>query len=318
MAVVAPPGTAARSLALNKLYGLPAPAAKKPPAETPWERALRLRSEALNKSLGLPNAAADPGATPTAPPAAPPTAQRIAVPGYDPDFKSLIAGDPTLLSNEADLTDLSGQIDPAKNSAIRRAIIAAGLDPGVRNDAVDQATVDAALGNQNSTAKTIQEEALHRGTDLEAILSARGILDSGGLTGGHQRIQQNYERTQSAAVGNLLDQITGYEGDAAAKKAQITAQHAALREAAALRVQQDPRFQPVGATDAVLDPGSGLYLTPDGRWYNADGTRAADPSAASTAAATSSQNPPPVTPPTVWPTSGGRFARDSLNELGLY
>lgn len=317
MATLAPPGLAARSAALNKLYGLPAPKAK-PAPETPWERALRLRSEAENKRYGLPNTAVDTGGTKTIGPGAPPAAQGIHVPGYDPDYAKLIAGDPTLLSGEADLTDYGNSVDTAKTAAIRRAVVASGFNPGVANSDVDQATIDAALANQGSTAKLIEEERQHRSTDLEALLAARGMLDSGALTGGHQRVQTNYERAQSSAVQQLLDSITGYEGDAATKHADISRQHAALREAAALRVQQDPRFQPVGEADAVLDPSTGLYMTPDGRWYNADGTRATAPGTGP--ADTGAAAPPPVAPTQGPPRNGGRAARDEyyLDPLNMY
>lgn len=316
MAVVAPPGLKARSAALNKLYGLPAPAATKPPAETDWERALRLRSEAMNKRLGLPNTTTDTGGTKTQAPTDPPPAANIHVPGFDPDYGALIAADPNLIAGEGDLTAYGNQIDQGRTAAIRRAVIGIGLSPGSQVGEIDQATLDAAAANPNSTKAVLDTQKTNRNTDLEALLAARGILDSGAQTGGKQRIQTNYDTAQAQAVQTLLDQISGYEQTSADKKFQIAQQHQALREAAALRVQADPRYQPVGATDAVLDPSTGLYMTPDGRWYNPDGSAAPAPS--SSAPADTSTAPPAAPPTSPYPVNGGRFARDEILGLRLY
>jgi hypothetical protein len=223
------------------------------------------------------------GAPPTTPPvgaAAPVTNtpfRSINIPGYDPDYAALLKSDPTLMQGQADLEGYSGQLETGLSAAIRRAIVQAGLTGGITNKYIDEATKAAAAQNQFSGAAELEREKNMRSTDLNAILAARGILSSGALTGGTQRIQQNYERGTSQLLNSLMEAISGYEGDTATKKADILRQLAMLRESAASRLQADPRYQPTGSEQATLDPATGLYRTADGRWYDQSGRRVPAP-----------------------------------------
>lgn len=211
-------------------------------------------------------------APPTTGGVAPPTPS-IGIPGFDPDYAALLRSDPSLLQGEADIGLYQTQLDTGLRDAIRRAVIAAGLDPGTSVGAVDDATRAAAKQNQFSAAAELATQRSRRQTDLEAALAARGILSSGALTGGGQRVQQDYEKGTSTLLNDLLSRISGVESEGADKRFQLQQQRASLREQAASRIQGDPRYQPQGSARAVLDPDTGLYVTPDGRYYTASGQR---------------------------------------------
>lgn len=284
--------------------------------QPPWMKALHARSAALNGSLIKPPGQnkqllmREPDAPPgIAPPAAggdaggggggggggvpPPAVAPITVGAYNPDYAALINADPTLLGTEADITDYTNRLGDARQQAIRKAIISGGFTGGgigVGGD-IDQATLDAAGANQFSTAKQLEEQKLHGNTDLEANLAGRGILSSGAETGGLQRIQHNYEQNSTNAIQQLLAAIGGYQNDYSDKIYSLQQQKNAAREAAAGRIQADPRYQPTAGSQATRDPASGLYKTDDGRWYDANGNPVDAPGAATPAnqAASSSQ-----------------------------
>jgi hypothetical protein len=263
----------------------------------PWEKALQQRSLGMNARYQLPKppTTAATGAT-TGPTAGPPGSggflgppPNVTIPGYDPDYSALLAGDPNVIAAAGDLGEFEGQLGDARRAAIRRAVIAAGLTPGKALADVDEGTILAAQQNQFSGAKELSRQRERSSGDLAAALGARGMTFSGAQVGGEQRIQEGYERGTTQLVQSLLDAISGYETQYASKLADVRTQYRQLREQAAYRIQQDPRYQPMGENDAVLDPISGLYMTPDGRWYqrNADGstTRVGAPAAPSTAGA---------------------------------
>lgn len=212
---------------------------------------------------------------------------KITLPGRDPDYKSLIAGDPNMVQGAAELDMTEAQLAQARQAAIRQAVIRSGFTPAQAQSDIDEATRQAALANQFSTKAELDRSKGQANTDLQAQLAARGILGSGALTGGTDRIQQNYERGTSQGLNSLLDSISGVEAQTAQQRYQVMQQRQALREQAAQRIAADPRYQPLAPTDAVLDPGSGLYVTPDGRWYTRDGQSAAPP-------VQSSAPPPPA------------------------
>jgi len=259
----------------------PTPTKKK--TESDWERALRLRSEGLNTYYNLPAVSAVP------PPAAgaassigPPV---ISLPGWEPDYKAILAGDPTLLGAEGDLTAYTGQLAAARKAAVQQAVIAAGLDPGGVTGDVDAQTLDAARTNKFSAAADLERQRSRADADVAARLAGRGVLSSGATRSSKQRVQEGYEGATSKLTQDLLRTLGLYQGDYAEKYAGARQQYNVLREQAAARIANDPRYQPLGATDAVLDPSSGLYMTSDGRWYNAQGQRVSAPAAPAAQAA---------------------------------
>lgn len=309
-------------------------------AETAWQRALRLRSEGLMaqwapKATGTKppvtswspadvqaSLAANPGATFGPSPGVDYSqagsavqtssspfagfAPSITIPGYDPDYASLMAGDPNVVAASGDLAAYQGQLNDARRAAIRRAVIAAGLAPGSALADVDEATRTAAAQNPfSSNAELSRQRERSRG-DLGALLASRGMIQSGATQGGESRIQEGYERSSTQLVQQLLDQLAGYEGDFTERLNQVKLEYNRLKEAAALRIQQDPRYQPIGENDAILDPDTGFYMTPDGRWYDSTGKRVGAPVRGQTAptavaaapVAAAAAAPAPLPPPT--------------------
>lgn len=304
-------------------FYMPTPPKKKRPQ---WEIALEARSQGMMDQWGdyvnAPGSVAPPPSS--APAATPPPGLpgSIRLPGYDPDYAAILAADPTLLSAGGDLLEAEGALGDARRSAIRRAIIAAGLAPQQALADIDEATRQAALANRFSTMAELERSRGRSQADLGAGLGARGLTFSGAQQGGSERIQEGFERGTQQLTTSLLDAIAGYESDYTKNLAQVRLQYNQLKEQAALRVLQDPRYQPIGETDAVLDPASGLYMTPDGRWYkrNPDGTttRVSAPAGGGQAPAAT---PPPATtapPTTITQFPASRPAQNLRDPLTAY
>lgn len=165
--------------------------------------------------------------------------------GYTPDYRSLLASDPTLMGSEAELGRLEGQIPVARREAIRRAVVQAGMLPKGYADAdIDAATMEAARQNQFSQAAELGRTRSRGSADLLARLAGRGATFTGGLAAGESRVQEGYERGTNQVTQGLLDAISTFTKEAESKKYDIARQRAQLREAAALRISQDPRYRP--------------------------------------------------------------------------
>lgn len=268
----------------------------------PWEEALAARSQAQNDLYGLggtPDAGGGGAGTSGAPSTSGTAATGIEIAGYDPDYEALIKSDFNLLAGESDLTRAEGQIQQARRDAIRRAVIATGLVPTTAVPDLDQQDIAAAKANPFSRIAEATRGRLRGSTDLRARLAARGILGkgAGALQGGEGRLQEGFERETTSATQQLLDLISNVEGQSVDKRNEIGRRRAELREAAARRIQADPRYQPKGKATAKLDPGSGLYVTDDGRWYDVNGNRVGAPGAAAPGAGTTSVDATPSARP---------------------
>lgn len=267
---------------------------KKPP----WEEALLARSEGLNDLYDLPLTTPSAGGAGSG---APPTGARapgdVTIPGFDPDYMSAITGDANVITGMSDLDTLNARLIDSRKAAIRQAVIRAGLAPKNPVADLDQATLQAAQENKFSQAAEAGRGRERQSADLAAALAGRGILQSGALAGGEQRIQEGYERTSQSIIERLLDAIAGVETQVGEKQSDIVQRRAQLREEAAQRLLQDPRYRPQGQAKAVLDAATGLYVTPDGRWYqrNPDGTTTRVEAPSAGPAAPESPVPPPPT-----------------------
>lgn len=179
----------------------------------------------------------------------PPDIGQITTAGYTPDYRALLASDPTLMGNEAELGRLEGQIPIARREAIRRAVVQAGMLPKGYADAdIDEATMEAARQNQFSQAAELGRTRSRSSADLLARLAGRGATYTGGLAAGESRVQEGYERGTNQVTQGLLDAISTFTKEAESKKYDIARQRAQLREAAAMRISQDPRYRPVAPT----------------------------------------------------------------------
>jgi hypothetical protein len=287
----------------------PPPKPKKKPLVDPWQVAAGLapaESGAYNTPAWQP-----PDMTPGSPGIQGPPGS-ITLPGYEPNWADLIAGDPDVISGLADIDLYQTQLGTAKSGAIRRALIDAGIVPAGNFPDVDEATRAAAAANPFSSRAEIQRARERGSADLGANLADRGLYSqgAGALRAGEGRLQEGQERGLSQLSSKLLDLIAGAESDYSGKLFGLGRERAGLRQAAAARLQSDPRFTPRPGGTAKLDPGTGLYRTDDGRWYDANGNPVNAPDrvqAAPPSAPPAYQLPPPIysigPPPT--PTQGG-------------
>lgn len=182
-----------------------------------------------------------PGATPAAPGSTSSTVTLDPQGHWNaPDYESLIRGDPSLIGIYGSL-DASAAADArARSDAIKRAIVQFGAAPASwksRFGDVDAAALAAAAANPFSITKELAHQRDTGNADLSAALGARGMLQSGALTGGQQVIQRGYDKASADATQQLLDALGGYEGQYASGIQQLGLQRAQALADAASRVR---------------------------------------------------------------------------------
>jgi len=209
---------------------------------------------------------------------------QINIAGYHPDFGALVRGDAGVLQGAANYNDTVGALTSNRIKAIRDAVVRAGFGMNVGGD-IDQSTVDQALANTQSTAAQLANQRSMGSADLQAQLAARGISFSGAQGAGEQQLQKQYESATADATDKLNQFIDTTTGNTGTQIADALRQQQALESQTLLRYQTDPRYQPVADQTASFDSASGLYQTPDGRWFNASGTQTAEPDLAQRIAA---------------------------------
>lgn len=204
----------------------------------------------------------------------------MTIAGNNPNYTDLINSDPGYVSTQGDLTSQQIRDAASRDAAIRTSLINGGFDindPSFDPKLLDPATVAAIKANRFSTNAQLLKNKGYSDNGLQAQLAARGILQSGALTGGLQRDQDNYEQAAHDAISQLLASITGYNTTYANSQDTRLSELRAARDAAAARIQNDPRYQATADQQAILDPSSGYYKTADGRWYDVNGKAVADP-----------------------------------------
>lgn len=198
-------------------------------------------------------------ATAPAPAAAPPP-----VSGHwsVPDYQSLISSMPDYVAANADLTAQGGDAESARRASIQRAIIESGFSPSSYHDPygdLDPTTLSAASSNPQSTLAQLQLARNRGGADLSAALAGRGMLSSGALTGGDQRLMEGFQGAQSSAEQSLLDALNGYTGSYASTQAELTRQRLAAQQQAALEAaSQYPANWVTDATGGSYDATAAL------------------------------------------------------------
>jgi hypothetical protein len=178
-----------------------------------------------------------------------------------------------------------------KTGAVRRAVTQFGEVPGgAPVGDIDEATRLAAAQNPLSTVRQLNEARGHSRADLAAVLAGRGMLSSGALTGGEQRIQQGFERGRGTATQQLLDALAGYETSFAQAQRELALAEMEARESAAGRVMGTylPWWEELG----------GMPPPPGGRTDTAPGWGGQPP-------------PPPVQTPFLTPEQRRRLAEQA-------
>lgn len=230
----------------------------------------------------------DPGVlSGTTPPVTPLPGSLPLTPGYTPDYGNLILSDPAYLTWRN-----NSQLELAKAAAQRKAAIDALIvqygGAGQFKDAygdVNQQTLDAAKSNQYSDVARLQRSYEQGVEQFKRQLSARGMLSSGDL--GYGLDQAELQRqTSEYDLGNefmsAVNRAIGGYSDTESLQRQLEQQ---AIQAAEQSVYSNPMNRPTEGTSATLDPdwmqkyGHPVYVGPDGRLYNADGSAYSAPAA---------------------------------------
>lgn len=214
------------------------------------------------------------------------TGTTATIPGFTPDYASLIANDPNLLQLQKDL-GAAGTADLAgRNAAINRALVGFGQVPDLNaassalgldvSGLIDPTTAGLASQNQFSTEANLGRANSQAIRTIQQQLAARGGLQSGEL--GYQLKQQQtaYGQAQNDATQSLLDALGQYQQGYVQGQQQRQQQlDAGYQTAAQTQAQLNP---PTGSMNATYDQGASgqwgkpVYRGTDGNLYNADGS----------------------------------------------
>jgi hypothetical protein len=105
----------------------------------------------------------------------------------------------------------------------------------------------------------LQQTRTRGSADLAAVLAGRGILQSGALVGGEQRLLEGFQSGQASAAQQLLDALGGYEATYGSTMSELERQRLqAAKDAALLAAQMNPPTwnEPTTTTTTETLPGS--------------------------------------------------------------
>jgi hypothetical protein len=161
-----------------------------------------------------------------------------------PDYQAIVAADPNLAAQNAAIRASGEGAAGTRAAAAQQAVIRTGFAPtvfGNRFGDIDAATLQAALANPQSVLAGLQRTRARGSVDLAATLAGRGILQSGALTGGEQRLLESFQGGQATAAQQLLDALAGYEATYGSTMSDLERQRLeAARQAALLAAQMNP------------------------------------------------------------------------------
>lgn len=175
-----------------------------------------------------------------------------------PDYEALIAADPGFAAANAQISAAGEDASGARRAAVQRAIIESGFTPSGYADQygdIDPTTLAAAGENPMSTLSRLQQARTRGSADLSAVLAGRGMLSSGGLTGGEQRLLEGFQGGQYSASQSLLDALYGYGGTYASTFDLLNQRKlAAQRDAALTQAALHPAGWVTDPSGGVVDP----------------------------------------------------------------
>lgn len=271
-----------------------------------------------------PNPAPTPAASPTpnptigqtpAPPPPPGSVQTGA--GYTPDYGGLINNDPAYLAAKSAAEQAQANAAAQRKQQLRQALIQYGGLPSGFTDQygdLDQATLDAASQNQNSTLAQLAKNYSQSGEQFKRSLAARGALQSGDLNYGQDQLDQGYAQQRYDAAnqfGNSANSALGQYMGVLSGNAQSLA--GAIGQAEG-NVSSNPAYQPTAPTSANYDSGASsqygqpIYNDGNGNYFDINGNPFTPPAPAPAAGLAAD--------PYATPQAGGRYARDTL--AGFY
>jgi hypothetical protein len=232
------------------------------------------------------------GTTPYTPPT-PGPAQITTTPGFTPDYTGAIQSDPSYAAAQAGVQKASADAAAQRAAALKAAVIQYGGLPAGFKDAygdIDQATLDAAKGNQYSTLASMARNHEQSLEQFRRALAARGALQSGDLSYGQDQIDTGYGQGQYDAAnqfGNAASGVLNQYGQVVDQNMQSIASAIAQAQQNAYA---DPANRPVTAKTAARDAGLSsqygidIYKGDDGTLYTRDGSVYTPPDAASASA----------------------------------
>lgn len=229
--------------------------------------------------------AAGPGVAP--PPAAGPDSIQTS-PGYTPDYTGAIQNDPGYAGATAANQQAQATAAAARRAALQQQVIQYGGMPDGFKDAygdIDQATLDAAKGNQYSSLAAMQKNYQSSVDQFRKALAARGALQSGDLNYGQDQLDYGLGQSQydagNAFGGAAAGTIGQYTGVLDANQQRL----AGAIQGAEANAFNDPANRPTQASTAQRDAGKSsaygqdIYTGADGTLYTRDGSVFTPPSA---------------------------------------
>lgn len=133
-------------------------------------------------------------------------------PGSTPNFQSLITNDPTYQGAQNAAQAAQGSAEAQRRAAVQQSIIQyGGLPPGFTDTYgdIDQATLDQASANQNSTLAQLKTNYGTSQRQLMQALAARGALQSGDLNYGQDQLNQGLSQQEYDAANTEGNGLTG-------------------------------------------------------------------------------------------------------------
>jgi len=168
-------------------------------------------------------------------------------PGYTPDYASLISGD---YEYQAALGAYGAQ-DIADEAQLNEYI--------------------GGLGQAYNAQKTDLDRQLARGgAQGDVDLASRGTLQSGALAVLRGALNEGYTKSLNQAGSQRAEGERAARGSYAKNVADRAAQLSMLRAQVAMRLQQDPRYQPQAGLQAKWNPYVQAYVDESGGMYGAN------------------------------------------------
>jgi hypothetical protein len=222
------------------------------------------------------------------PPVAPPGRVQTAA-GYTPDYSGLITSDPSYLAAQSAAQLAQSNASAQRRAALRQAIIryGGGLPAGFTDQYgdVDQATLDQAGQNQQSTLANLATNYAQSEEQFKRGLAARGALQSGDLNYGEDQLNRGYAQQRYDAANALGDTETGLLNSYSGVLNQNAQNLAGAVGTAEQNVFANPAYRPSAASYANYDAansakyGQAIYGDDSGNLYDGNGNPFSPPSA---------------------------------------
>jgi hypothetical protein len=234
-----------------------------------------------------------------------PSADINVAPGFTPDYDALLGNSPVLAAAKSASVSNQQAADAARRASVRSKYVQYGGDiPTGWTDKygdLDQATQDAAQGNQFSTIANLRRNYEQSVESFKRGLAARGMLQSGELNYGQDQLDRGLGQQRYDAGNSFLNAVGGDYGTYAGVLGQNARDLASAVGTAEGNVLANPANRPVAPTKAHYDTslsakyGKPVYTDDWGTVYDQFGN------------VLQAGTPPPPPPP---PPSGGGAGGD--------